>query len=89
MLLFFAIISSLALKLWLDKRLKKFKSNCELIKSSHDILLKEHRELNEINARFQENVQNLIEFYEITKELTKYLSLNEVFVVFQEIEKIF
>ncbi len=80
----FAIISGLALKLWLGKRLRRFKSDYGLIKSQHAILSKEWRERKDANARLSENVQNLVEFYEITKELTKYRTLGEVFIVFRE-----
>lgn len=81
---FFVIISSLALKLWLDVRLERFKSDYESTKKRHAILLKEYQEINEINAPLSVKVRDLIEFYEITKALTKYLAFDKVFVVFRE-----
>ena len=82
--LFFAVISSLALKLFLDRRLRRSKSGYALTEARQDILSKEHQRLKHINEASSRNVQNLIEFYEITKELTRYLSFDEVFVVFRE-----
>ena len=82
--LFFIIISVLVLKLWLDKRLKRFKSDYELTEKNQAEFLKEFQELKQTNNRLSGDVQNLIEFYEITKELTKYLTFDEVFVVFRK-----
>lgn len=79
-----AIISIFLLKLWLDKRLKGAKSNYELTKVRYDTLLKEAQGFRKKNASLSGNVQSLIEFYELTRELTKYLTFDEVFVVFRE-----
>jgi diguanylate cyclase (GGDEF)-like protein len=77
-----ASISILALLRWQKKRLKILKSNYELIKGQRDLKSIEYRELERENAAILENVESLIELYEITKELTKYLSFEEVFQVF-------
>lgn len=82
--LFFAIISSLALKFWLDRRLRSSTSVYESTKNDHAILLKEHQELKDVNTTLSDNVKNLIEFYEISRELTKYLAFDEVLLVFRE-----
>jgi len=77
-----ASISILALLHWQKKRLEILKSNYELIKGQRDLKSIEYRELERENAAILENVESLIELYEITKELTKYLSFEEVFQVF-------
>lgn len=79
-----AITSIFVLRLWLNKRLKKAKSNYEITKARHATLLKDAQELKKQNAALYKNVQSLIEFYEISKELTKYLTFDQVFVVFRE-----
>ena len=61
--LLFVIVSSLALKLCLNKRLTGFKSGHELTEARQAILLKEHLKLKDINEALSRNVQNLIEFY--------------------------
>jgi len=81
---FFAVISLIILWLGLNKRLKRFESNYGLTKTQHEALLKEYRELEEVNSGLLEDVQNLIEFYEITKELTGYLVFDDVFAIFRE-----
>jgi len=79
-----AIISILILKRWLNSRLGRFKSDYALIKTRYDTLLKESKELNQIKTHLNGDVQKLIELYEITKELTKYLTFDELILVFQE-----
>lgn len=79
-----AVISIFTMLAWQKKRLKKIKSGYELIKDRRDIILKEYEELLRQNQAFSKNVQDLVELYEIAKELTKYLTFDEVFPVFQE-----
>lgn len=83
-LLFVALVLSLVLKLWLDKRLIILKANHELTKANHVSLLKDYQKLHNLNQGLSGKVQDLVELYEITKELTKHLSFSEVFAVFQE-----
>ncbi len=80
----FAITSTIALKLWLDKKLIKSKSDYNSSENRHKILFREYQELKRINVGLTENVQDLVDLYEITKELTKYLTFDEVFVTFRE-----
>jgi diguanylate cyclase (GGDEF)-like protein len=82
--LLLAIISVLSLKCLLDKRLKTLKSEYEATKDKRAALSQEYRKLDEINVRLSQNVQNLVEFYEISKELTRYLTFSDVFTAFQE-----
>jgi diguanylate cyclase (GGDEF)-like protein len=63
--------------------MNRFKSDYESIQKEHTILLKEFEKVKQANARFSENVQNLIDFYELTKELTRYLTFDEVFTAFR------
>ncbi|MGD9014481.1 MAG: GGDEF domain-containing protein [Candidatus Omnitrophota bacterium] len=79
-----AIISGLFLFKLLNKRLKRFQSKYLAIKDKHAILLKEYQNFDEINARLNEDVQKLVESYEITKELTRYRTFDDVFSVFRE-----
>ncbi|MFH1339219.1 MAG: GGDEF domain-containing protein [Candidatus Omnitrophota bacterium] len=79
-----AAIFILALSRWQKKRLEKIKAGYELIKGQWDLKLIEYRELDRENAALLGNVENLIELYEITKELTKYLSFEEIFQVFRD-----
>ena len=65
-------------------RLKRLSSDYGLTKASHATLLNEHEGFVRMNKIMSVDVQNLIDFYEITKELTKYLTLDEVFVLFRE-----
>ena len=78
-----AIISILSLKLYLNMRLRISRSHCQITERRHAILSKEHQIIKDLNEASSRNVQDLIEFYEITKELTKYLAFDEVLVVFR------
>ncbi len=80
----FIIISILILKPWLDRRLKNLGSDYESTKVRRDTLLKKSLKLKQVNAGLSGDVRNLIDFYEITKELTRYRTPNEVFVVFRD-----
>ncbi len=79
-----AIIIFVLLGWWLRIRLARLRADYELTKASHTTLLNEHEGLRRMNAILSTDVQNLIDFYEITKGLTKYLTLDEVFVFFRE-----
>ena len=82
--LLFLAVSLFILKRVLSLRLEGFVADCELSRASHDIISKEYQALKKINSTLSGYAQNLLEFYELTKELTKYLSLDEVFMVFRE-----
>jgi len=82
--LLLALISGFALKQLLDRRLKRSLSKYESAKQTQAALLKEYQGLEETNARLGEDVENLVESYEITKELTRYRTFEEVFAVFRE-----
>ena len=80
----FLIVSIIVIKFLLDRRLKKFRFNYESTRKKHSELLKEYEKLNKINGKLSQGMQSLVELYEITKELTKHLTFNEVLAVFQE-----
>ncbi|MFH1577463.1 MAG: hypothetical protein ABIC18_00110 [Candidatus Omnitrophota bacterium] len=83
-LFFLFVISIFAVRSWQEKQLKKAESAYELTKNDRDILRKKNLKIEDINAALSDRVEDLFELYEITKELTKYRNLNDVFSFFRE-----
>lgn len=79
-----AAISIAALLRWQNRQLEKIKAGYESTKGQWNLKLIEYRQLDRENAALLGNVESLIELYEITKELTKYLSFEEIFQVFRD-----
>ena len=79
-----AVVSIIILKLFHKRNIKKLKFELESTRGSYGILLKEYNELDQANSKLAEEVESQVELFEITKELTKYLTLNNVFSAFRE-----
>ncbi|MBU1871870.1 MAG: GGDEF domain-containing protein [Candidatus Omnitrophica bacterium] len=69
---------------WQKRRLLKLESGFRQVNKNRESLLEEHAKVKDINAKLSHNVLNLIELYETTKELTRYMTFEEVIPVFCE-----
>lgn len=85
--IFFGLISIVILLGWHKKKLQGVEANCQALGKQHESILKEARELERQNNTVSKNVRNLVELYEITKNLTKSLDLEEIFAIFRQLLK--
>ncbi|MFC1658411.1 GGDEF domain-containing protein [Candidatus Omnitrophota bacterium] len=79
-----SVILYFLLKRIFSKRLQRLLVDYESTQEKYGLLTEEYRKHDEINSRLSENVRNLVEFYEITKELTRYRGFEEAVDAFSE-----
>lgn len=78
------IVLFITLSLRLNSRHQKIGLAFESNQKIYHTLLNQYQESKNLNNTLTENVQNLIELYETTKELTKYSTFDEVFFAFRQ-----
>lgn len=87
-LIIFALFLYLWLKNSLDKNFVKYKADFQRLKSEYDISLSENAKLKQENSDLENNAEDTILLYDITKEICKSLEIDKVFSSFkQELQK--
>jgi len=87
-LIIFVLFLYLWLKNSLDKNFVKYKADFQRLKSEYDISLSENAKLKQENSDLENNAEDTILLYDITKEICKSLEIDKVFNSFkQELQK--